>query len=342
MARSENQKIKLLLICDILRTESDKDHPIGTKEIIARLADREIACGRKSLYSDMKLLEKYGYCLKSKRAKQNLYYAANRELDIHTIRFLIDATQSATFLSKNQTKEIVGNLAMLAGENKAQVLRDSVVCFDKLKHSNNEVLKTITVIDRAIEHKRKVSFEYYTINADGTPQLRTEAGRIKRYSEIPVAMVYSGGCYYLIVFLEKHNDFASFRIDRMRAVMTEGVFPDYDKYEQLFKNSNLKESMTAFGMWMGKTVDVKLKLLNRHAGDIFDKFGSKTKLHPEKDGRFTVTVQVNPEDPVFLGWCMSYGSELEIVSPDSVKTALLSRIEDICRMYNCTVLPPTH
>ena len=58
MARSENQKIKLLKIYDILRTESDEDHPIGTNDIIARLAEQNICCGRKSLSSDIELLNK--------------------------------------------------------------------------------------------------------------------------------------------------------------------------------------------------------------------------------------------------------------------------------------------
>ena len=331
MARSENQKIKLLKIYDILRTESDEDHPIGTNDIIARLAEQNICCGRKSLSSDIELLNTYG--VQVTRSKQNMYYLANRDIDIHTIRFLIDATQSATFLSKKQTKEIVSGLAMLAGTNKAEVLDDNVICFDKLKHSNDEVLKTITLIDRAIENKRKVSFEYYTINAAGKTESKTDGGQIKRYLEAPIAMVYSNGCYYLIAFQEKYDDFVPFRIDRMMSVREEKQFFDYDKYGQRFKNSDLKDSMTAFGMWMGKTKSVKLKLFNRHASDIYDKFGSKVKLHPENGDCFTVTVQVNPEDPVFLGWCMSYGNELEIVSPEDVKKLLLNRAEAICRMY---------
>lgn len=130
MAKSENQKIKLLKIYDILRTETDKEHPIGTNDLLQRLRDEGIQCERKALASDIALLNEFGYGIQVRRARQNLYYLASRDLSLHAIRFLIDATQSAAFLSKTQTKEIVSDLAMLAGTNKAEVLKDNVLCFD--------------------------------------------------------------------------------------------------------------------------------------------------------------------------------------------------------------------
>ena len=107
MAKSENQKIKLLKIYDILRMDSDEAHPIGTNELIERLREEGIACARKSLASDIDLLGKYGYGVETKRSQQNLYYLTKRDLDIHAIRFLIDATQSAAFLSKTQTNRFI-------------------------------------------------------------------------------------------------------------------------------------------------------------------------------------------------------------------------------------------
>ena len=61
MAKSENQKIKLLKIYDILRTESDEEHPMGTNDLLERLRDEGIRCERKALASDIALLNLYGY-----------------------------------------------------------------------------------------------------------------------------------------------------------------------------------------------------------------------------------------------------------------------------------------
>ncbi len=334
MAKSEKQKIKLLRIYDILRTESDEEHPMSTNALLERLREDGIQCERKSLASDIKLLNEYGYEVQIRRSQQNLYYPARRDLDLHAIRFLIDATQSATFLSKTQTKEIVAAIAMLAGTNKAEVLEDNILCFDKLKHSNDEVLEIITELDRAIAHRKRVSFEYHLIGVDGKAEPKTENGQIKRYDVKPVAMAYHGGYYYLIAFYEKYHDVVSYRIDRMREVrIGKESFPT-GEFETKFKNGEMKNSMNAFGMWVGETKTIRMRLLNRHAGDIFDKFGEETKLIPDEEGKFLVTVEVNPDDPVFVGWCMSYGNELEILSPPEAQETLRRRAEEICAMYS--------
>lgn len=335
MAKSENQKIKLLKIYDILRTESDEEHPMGTNDLLERLRDEGIRCERKALASDIALLNLYGYGIQKKRERQNLYYLSSRDLSIHAIRFLVDATQSAAFLSKSQTKEIVMGVAMLAGTNKAEVLKDNVLCFDKLKHSNDEVLKTITGLDRAIEHKKKVSFEYHILGVSGKEEPRRDSdGKVKKYRVTPVAMAYHGGYYYLITYREDIQSIVPYRIDRMRKVTVERENFSPNAAISQFRNGGLKNIMGAFGMWVGGTQTVTMRLLNEHAGDIFDKFGEGTKLRPDGNGRFLVTVEVNPEDPVFIGWCMSYGNELEILSPRVAQEELLRRAEEICAMYS--------
>lgn len=330
MAKHEKQKIKLLKLFDILRTESDAAHPMSTNDLIERLAEVQIPCERKSLASDIALLNEYGYGVQVKRAKQNMYYIEKRDLDIHTIRFLVDATQSAVFLSKEQTQEIVATVAMLAGTNKAEVLEDNVLYFDKLKHSNDEVLKIITELDRAIENRRKVSFEYHLMGVDGKPHPKLDgSGAPKRYTGIPIALMFNNGFYYLIVFQEKYGGYATYRIDRMRSVKVAAEALPSERYTEQFKRGDLKNAMTAFGMWIGKTKRVEMCFRGDHAGDVFDKFGKNTVLHPLGDGRFRVAVDVNPDDPVFLGWCMSYGKELEIVSPPEVRAALAEKAKEV-------------
>ncbi len=337
MAKSENQKIKLLKIYDILRTESDKDHQIDTNTLLERLREIGIRCERKALKSDIDLLKAYGYKVRATRSRQNTYYLETRDLSLPAIRFLLDATQSAAFLSKTQTTQIVSDIAMLAGTNKAEVLHANVLCFDKIKHSNDEVLQIIVQLDRAIEHRQKVSFEYHLLGVNGKSKPKTENGQIKKYNVEPLAMAYHGGYYYLIAFYEKYRDVASYRIDRMREVKVEKESFPPNRYEAQFKNGELKNSMNAFGMWVGKTERVTMRLLNEHAGDIFDKFGEATKLYPDGDGKFFVMVEVNPQDPVFLGWCMSYGDELEILSPRGLQETLLERAEQIRAMYSDSI-----
>lgn len=50
MPRNSEQKIKLLILYDILRKNTDENHPMTTKEIVAALQEYGIGVSRKTLY----------------------------------------------------------------------------------------------------------------------------------------------------------------------------------------------------------------------------------------------------------------------------------------------------
>jgi hypothetical protein len=56
MARSENQKLKLLYEIKILEEFTDDQHPMSTQELIRKLAEQNILAERKSIYDDMEQL----------------------------------------------------------------------------------------------------------------------------------------------------------------------------------------------------------------------------------------------------------------------------------------------
>ena len=60
MARSENQKLKLLILKDYLLKNSDEEHPVTVPQIIEELARYDIKAERKSIYDDMEALRLYG------------------------------------------------------------------------------------------------------------------------------------------------------------------------------------------------------------------------------------------------------------------------------------------
>ena len=54
-------KIKYLKLWDILRQETDEQHPMSTTDIIARLAALGISCDRRTLYRNIDELNEYGF-----------------------------------------------------------------------------------------------------------------------------------------------------------------------------------------------------------------------------------------------------------------------------------------
>lgn len=61
MTKSNTQKAKLLILFEMLRHDTDAEHPLKTKEICDRLAQRGISCDRRTLSKDIMTLNEQGF-----------------------------------------------------------------------------------------------------------------------------------------------------------------------------------------------------------------------------------------------------------------------------------------
>ena len=100
-------KIRLLRIWEILKKETNEDHPIGTTALINRIKSEGMSCNRATLYDDIALLNKFGYEILCARSISNEYYVVNRDFDIPEIQILIDAVQAASFITEKKTPVLV-------------------------------------------------------------------------------------------------------------------------------------------------------------------------------------------------------------------------------------------
>lgn len=61
MSDENHQKLKLLKIMEILRHETDEDHPMTKSELSRQLVSMKISCNKRSLNRDVSLLNESGY-----------------------------------------------------------------------------------------------------------------------------------------------------------------------------------------------------------------------------------------------------------------------------------------
>lgn len=78
MARSHNQKIKILILEKMLQN-TDEYHVVTMQEILDSLAEYEIPAERKSIYDDMEALRAFGLDIKYHRGRPGGYYVAGGE-----------------------------------------------------------------------------------------------------------------------------------------------------------------------------------------------------------------------------------------------------------------------
>ena len=83
MAKSANQKLKLLYLMDILLERTDEAHGITMQEILDALKVHGITAERKSIYDDFESLRLYGLdVLMRKENKSYVYYAPNPRFEL--------------------------------------------------------------------------------------------------------------------------------------------------------------------------------------------------------------------------------------------------------------------
>ena len=94
MRTGSKQKLKYVIILEILRQEIDADHPMQTNTLLKKLEEQGIECSRETLYSDVKALNENGFEIFCNRSSSNEYYIEDRSFDVPEIRILIDAVSS--------------------------------------------------------------------------------------------------------------------------------------------------------------------------------------------------------------------------------------------------------
>lgn len=218
MAADSGTKIKYLLIWDILRQETDEEHPMSTPELISRLELRGISCDRRTLYRNIEELNDNGYEILVKRGKTNEYFVADRSFDIPEIQILMDAVQAASFITEKKTPELIDKIAQLAGSQKAEVLKSNIVQFGTVKGSNESIYYSVNEISQAIINKRKIGFYYfdYDLRHNRKYRMRTSKPDEQRWYIVnPVATVFHDDKYYLFCYNDYHGNIGSSAEDTM-------------------------------------------------------------------------------------------------------------------------------
>ena len=85
---------------------------------------------------------------------------------------------------------------------------------------------------------------------------------------MPVQLVYAEGYYYLVVFNEKHDDFANYRVDRMDRI--EVLDEPALKNERIATFDARELESRAFGMYSGEPVAATLLVDEEIMGAVID------------------------------------------------------------------------
>jgi len=309
MARSENQKLKLLYLIDIFNEETDESHALSMQEIIEKLANKGISAERKSLYSDIALLGDYGIIIE--KTADHKYFVSTRDYELAELKTLVDIIQSSQFLTAKKSRALTKKLYRETSRfGAAELDRQVHTAFAKVP--NEKIFYTVDAIHRAIRDNKQIKFSYFKYNED---KILIEKHEGYRYTVSPIALIFDNENYYLVSFNEDAHDIRHYRVDRMQKV---AVTDDDRTSAKAYGDFDISryENKT-FGMFGGNEKLVTLNCKNESAGAIIDRFGIEPAFIKHSNGTFDVTVRVFVSEQ-FFGWVTGLGKLVKIKSPEDV------------------------
>ena len=320
-------RIRPLKIWEILLRETDGDHPMGTEELRAKLAECGIQAHRTTIYEVIKLLNEWGYEVMVHRGRSNQYYVEDRQFSSPEIHILMDAVQAASFITRKKTAELVDKIADLAGSQKGLVLKKNIVQFNMTKSTNESIYYSINEIVTAINNRQKIIFLYFDYNEKHERVYRRNG---HHYIVSPVATIFAGGHYYLVIYDNRYNKISHYRIDRMDKVEIIDEQADMPPEELGFDIASHKKQL--FGMFSGEAKTVHVEMSRYLMDAVFDLFGERAEitLHGEDKMRFSAEVQVSD---LFFGWCSSFGQNLTILGPKDIKERYTAYLDSLKGQY---------
>ncbi|MBR5932014.1 MAG: WYL domain-containing protein [Lachnospiraceae bacterium] len=328
MARSSNQKLKLLYLMQIFMTDTDEDHGLTMREIIAKLGQYDISADRKTLYQDFEELRQFGLDIIAEQAGKVFYYKlVSRDFELPELKLLVDSVQSAKFITERKSKELIRKLEGLASKYEAKQLTRQVIISGRVKTMNESIYYNVDKIHTAIATNSQILFQYaqWTMDKELMPRRNGEWYQIS-----PWSLAWDDEYYYLIAFDEADAMIKHYRVDKMQKIAILDLARNgRDEYAAKNVPSYAKR---LFGMFGGETEIVTIEAENDLVGVFIDRFGKDIPLHKVDQDHFSISVDVEVS-PQFLGWIIALGEQVKITAPADVVKKMQDEARRLAKQY---------
>ena len=171
--------------------------------------------------------------------------------------------------------------------------------------------ENFSLVKRAVLERRRLSFTYYS-----------SAGEKSRRAVEPARLVFKSGCWYLSAYCRIRQDWRIFRLARMEdPTLEEESCPPRHPPERLEVPSPGGEQGT----------ELRLRFQPSAAWRVQDYFHPK-QITRESDSHLLVNCNF-PEDQWLLSFLLSFGSQLEVLSPGYWRDILVREGKKFLEVY---------
>lgn len=241
------------------------------------------------------------------RRVQNLYHVASRHFEAPEVKLLIDAVQSARFITPRKGRALVKRLSSFIAPGDAALLERNLYIDSRVKAINEGVYISVDRIQTAIAERKKIAFCYFDYSPS-KERVHRHDGQV--YSVSPYALLWNNDIYYLVGFHDHRQQVAKFRVDRI-----DGLKVTQKAAVQKPKDFDVSAYFTQeFSMLNGEECKVRLLCENLLMNSIIDRFGEDVATQVVDDNHFSVEATVDLSSN-FYGWVFASAGKMRIVEP---------------------------
>ena len=324
MAKSANQKLKLLRLYNILMHQSDEEHPIPVPELIHELERWEIKAERKSIYDDLDALAELGVDIQSRKGRTPGWFIGQRDFELAELKLLVDAVQSSRFITKRKSDALIRKLEHLASTHQARQLQRQVYVDRRGKAMNESIYYNVDKLHTAIVQNNAITFQYFDYDMNKEKVFRHD-GALYRVS--PYGLIWNSENYYLVAFDSASEQMRHYRVDKMTQIeLTE------EKRQGGSEFDVAAYAQKHFGMYSGDEVTMTLRFRRSMVNVVLDRFGQDVMLIPDGDEHFTVALPL-VMSPQFFGWLFGLGDAVRLMSPPAAVEAYQKQLTSVASLY---------
>ena len=320
------KKMLNMLILDILKEYSDSNHRLLQQDIINLLENNYgMSCERRAVKNNIDKLQEMGYKIVSKKG----YYLEEREFTDAELRLLIDGVFTSGAITDKEAHELVKKLEKFSNRYfKTHVSHVHSVSSGR-NAENQNIMASIAAVDAAISKGKKIEFSYLQYGVD----FKLHPKRTIRYVVSPYQMINSKGKYYLIGNYDEYDNISHYRLDRITdVVILKEKRKPMKSIKGLEKGFNISEYIAEHVyMYSGESERFKLRTSESMMDALVDGFGKNFRVALGEEDDIIVSLKCNPS--AFFYWAMQYGSNIEVLEPESMRERIKKASLEVYKKY---------
>lgn len=322
----EPKKLALIRIWQILKENSDYDHPMTQEDIATKLENEYgIVIERKAISRNISLLKESGVEIESRRAGS---YLDRRDFEDSELHMLIDGVLSSKHITARHSKDLIDRICSLSNKYFRSSVKHIHSVNDWSKTDNQALFYNIELIDAAIEEGKQIHYDYNKYGID------KKLHKTSQQYVSPYLMILHNQRYYLMAYSEYWHNIVFHRLDRITnmTIIDRKATPikNVPGYENGINYKELSSTMPY--MYSDQPEHIDFISDEGIIDQIVDWFGNDVRIMKSNDeGKVRVSVKASPTAMEF--WAMQYINHVEILSPEPLRIRMREVLNNGLKKY---------